>query len=61
MQSSLLSSHNLKTVTVFSVSGWKLSPVVGAVYGPELYAGSIVLLPFLLLNGICAFHWAVSL
>lgn len=24
---------------VFVVSGWKLSPVVGAVYGPELYAG----------------------
>lgn len=29
------------SVALSSVSGWKLSPVVGAVYGPELYAGSI--------------------
>lgn len=24
---------------LFFVLGWKLSPMVGAVYGPELYAG----------------------
>lgn len=25
---------------VLSVLGWKLNPVVGAVYGPEFYAGN---------------------
>ncbi|XP_010629045.1 RNA binding protein fox-1 homolog 2-like isoform X2 [Fukomys damarensis] len=33
------SFSNLKC-SLSSVSGWKLSPVVGAVYGPELYAAS---------------------
>uniref|UniRef100_A0A2K6F6X6 RNA binding protein fox-1 homolog 2 n=1 Tax=Propithecus coquereli TaxID=379532 RepID=A0A2K6F6X6_PROCO len=28
------------SLSFFSISGWKLSPVVGAVYGPELYAAS---------------------
>uniref|UniRef100_A0A8C9FFQ4 RNA binding protein fox-1 homolog n=1 Tax=Pavo cristatus TaxID=9049 RepID=A0A8C9FFQ4_PAVCR len=32
--------HILAFTAVFVVSGWKLSPVVGAVYGPELYAAS---------------------
>lgn len=41
-----------------SIPGWKLSPVVGAVYGPELYAGrsSLIFLVMLVTyNNICCF------
>uniref|UniRef100_A0A8D0CM31 RNA binding protein fox-1 homolog 2 n=1 Tax=Scleropages formosus TaxID=113540 RepID=A0A8D0CM31_SCLFO len=33
---------NGETLTALPYAGWKLSPVVGAVYGPELYAGEII-------------------
>uniref|UniRef100_A0A4X1VL03 RNA binding protein fox-1 homolog n=1 Tax=Sus scrofa TaxID=9823 RepID=A0A4X1VL03_PIG len=33
---------NKKTVNPYT-NGWKLNPVVGAVYGPEFYAGTVLL------------------
>uniref|UniRef100_A0A8C6HQS8 RNA binding protein fox-1 homolog 2 n=1 Tax=Mus spicilegus TaxID=10103 RepID=A0A8C6HQS8_MUSSI len=48
---------NKKMVTPYA-NGWKLSPVVGAVYGPELYAGTSALFSCLLLSDLCGFSYA---
>uniref|UniRef100_A0A672L3Y6 RNA binding fox-1 homolog 3b n=1 Tax=Sinocyclocheilus grahami TaxID=75366 RepID=A0A672L3Y6_SINGR len=50
---------NKKVVNPYTNS-WKLNPVVGAVYGPELYAGEEDIKQELLMFGVCVCVFAVT-